>query len=162
MYLRDTLRLPAKGLSPSALPIFHQPVKPGRATDSQASFEGPIGRTGCRRPSQCLGSCVEQWWQRRSPVSSLWESSQLISKPKPMESAVHINHERVITFLSSRLRYWGSGGKQRYDGLRARHLNGLRRIQPTLGQGSTRGYVIRRGWSCQSDRGILPKSLADA
>ena len=27
MYLRDTLRLPAKGLSPSALPIFHQPAK---------------------------------------------------------------------------------------------------------------------------------------
>ncbi len=25
MYLRDSLRLPAKGLSPSALPIFHQP-----------------------------------------------------------------------------------------------------------------------------------------
>jgi hypothetical protein len=27
LYLRDTLRLPAKGLSPSALPIFHQPAK---------------------------------------------------------------------------------------------------------------------------------------
>ena len=27
MYLRDTLRLPAKGLTPSALPIFHQPAR---------------------------------------------------------------------------------------------------------------------------------------
>ena len=27
MYLRDTLRLPAKGLGPSALPIFHQPAR---------------------------------------------------------------------------------------------------------------------------------------
>ncbi len=27
MYLRDTLRLPAKRLSPSALPIFHQPAR---------------------------------------------------------------------------------------------------------------------------------------
>ncbi len=28
MYLRDTLRLLAEGLSPSALPIFHQPAAP--------------------------------------------------------------------------------------------------------------------------------------
>ena len=42
MYLRDTLRLPAKGLSPSALPIFHQPASArGHALRrSPSAFQG--------------------------------------------------------------------------------------------------------------------------